>query len=224
MHSAYALANTLYGVEITEAEFEEIALNAWEMIGNKHTRLYRHIGNTVHNELKLPCNCDIIESVHLPLADAQLTDSTFDYVSFKNVLTERYIEAVPTIDDPYYNPGKLAKYKLVNDTLCFDRNFKNVLVVYHGVEVDDTGLPMINDKEMRAIAAYVGYAALFKEGLKKKDSGLIQLAQTISSDWLKFCNAARVPSHFTQNDMDAILDAKVSWNRKSYGKSFKPIR
>jgi hypothetical protein len=28
MHSAYALANTLYGVEITEAEFEEIALNA----------------------------------------------------------------------------------------------------------------------------------------------------------------------------------------------------
>jgi hypothetical protein len=70
----------------------------------------------------------------------------------------------------------------------------------------------------------VGYAALFKEGLKKKDSGLIQLAQTISSDWLKFCNAARIPSHFTQNDMDAILDAKVSWNRKSYGKSFKPIR
>jgi hypothetical protein len=94
------------------------------MIGNKHSRLYRYIGNTIHNELKLPCNCDVIESVHLPLTDAQLTDSTFDYVSLKNVLTERYIEAVPTIDDPYYNPGKLAKYKLVNDTLCFDRNFK----------------------------------------------------------------------------------------------------
>ena len=152
------------------------------MIGTKHTRLYKYIGDTSSHELELPCNCDILESVHLPLADAQLTGSTFDYYSLKNVLTERYIEAVPTLDDPYYNPGKLAKYKLVNNTLYFDRNFKNVLVVYHGIEVDDTGLPLINDKEMRAIAAYVGYASLFKEGLKKKDSGLIQLAQTISAD------------------------------------------
>jgi hypothetical protein len=152
------------------------------MIGTKHTRLYKYVGDTSSNELELPCNCDILESVHLPLADAQLTGSTFDYYSLKNVLTERYIEAVPTLDDPYYNPGKLAKYKLVNNTLYFDRNFKNVLVVYHGIEVDDTGLPLINDKEMRAIAAYVGYASLFKEGLKKKDSGIIQLAQTINAD------------------------------------------
>lgn len=152
------------------------------MIGTKHTKLYRYIGDTSSCELELPCNCDILESVHLPLADAQLTGSTFDYHSFKNVLTERYIEAFPTLDDPYYQEGKFAKYKLVGNTLYFDRNFNNVMVIYHGVEVDDTGLPLINDKEMRAIAAYVGYASLFKEGLKKKDSGLVQLAQTIGSD------------------------------------------
>jgi hypothetical protein len=48
------------------------------------------------------------------------------------------------------------------------------------------------------------------------------LAQIVKEDWLRGCNAARVPEHMSQNDMNAILDAKTSWNRKSYGKSFKP--
>jgi hypothetical protein len=57
-----------------------------------------------------------------------------------------------------------------------------------------------------------------------KDSGLIQLANAVKSDWLQLCNAARIPDHLSQNDMDAILDVKVRWDRKMYGKSFKSIR
>jgi hypothetical protein len=60
--------------------------------------------------------------------------------------------------------------------------------------------------------------------LVKKDSNLIQLANTIKSDWLQMCNAARIPDHLSQNDMDAILDVRVRWDRKMYGKSFKSIR
>ena len=63
MHSAYALANTLYGVEISETEFEEIALNAWELIGNKHTELMGYIGDTQDCFLELPCTVNEIESV-----------------------------------------------------------------------------------------------------------------------------------------------------------------
>ena len=40
---------------------------------------------------------------------------------------------------------------------------------------------------------------------------------------MKACTAARIPDMFTQNDMDAILDVKTRWDRKQYGKSFKPI-
>jgi hypothetical protein len=50
------------------------------------------------------------------------------------------------------------------------------------------------------------------------------LANTIKADWLQLCNAARIPDHLSQNDMDAILDVKVRWDRKMYGKSFKSIR
>jgi hypothetical protein len=44
-------------------------------------------------------------------------------------------------------------------------------------------------------------------------------------DWEKKCDAARVKSEiWSQNDMDMILDAKTSWNRKMFGKSFKPYK
>jgi hypothetical protein len=65
---------------------------------------------------------------------------------------------------------------------------------------------------------------MYKEGLKKKDGNILQLASVIKQEWLNLCNAARIPSHLSQNDMDSILDAKLSWGRKTYGKSYKSIR
>jgi hypothetical protein len=51
----------------------------------------------------------------------------------------------------------------------------------------------------------------------------IKLASSIQAEWLKLCNAARIPEHLSQNDMDRILDVKVRYDRKQYGKSHKPI-
>ena len=221
--SAFSYANDLYGVTLSETDFENIALNAWELIGTKHTRLYRYKGDTEDKFLELPCNVDVIESVHLPINDAQVTTGISDGIEFSNIMTERYIDAYRKFDDPYYQKGKFVKYKEVNGGLAFSKDYKNVTVVYHGIEVDDEGLPLINDKEMRAIAAYVAYATLYKEGLKKKDGGIIQLAQTIKAEWLQLCNSARIPTHLSQNDMDSILDVKTRWDRKIYSKSYRSI-
>lgn len=223
LKSAYSWANTLYDVNISEHDFEEIALTAWEMIGTKHTRLYRYITDTENKEIHLPCNCSIIESVTIPVADAQLS-SPSDPMIAENAMIEHWIDTAPTLDNPYYQRGVFLKYKQLGNTLLFAKNFKNVCIIYHGVECDNDGLPLINDKEMRAIAAYVAYASIYKEGLKKKDGNILQLASVINQEWLKFCNAARIPSHLSQNDMDSILDAKLSWGRKTYGKSYKSIR
>lgn len=221
--SAYSLANTLYGINISEIEFEEIALNAWDLIGTKHTRLYRYVTDTDNCEIYLPCNCSVIEAVTLPITDAQIS-SPSDLFIEQNVFAEQYIDNTAVNTDLYYPKGKFLKYIELGNKLIFDRNFNNVHVLYHGVECDDTGLPLINNKEMRAIAAYVAYTSLYKTGLKKRDGNILQLAQTVYQDWLKLCNAARIPTHFSQNDMDSILDAKLSWSRKIYSKSLKPIR
>ena len=59
-------AKLLYDIEFADpSQFEEIALNAWSLIGNKNVALYRYIGKVDEETLtlELPCNCDIIESV-----------------------------------------------------------------------------------------------------------------------------------------------------------------
>ena len=222
--TAYGLAESLYGVTPTESQFEDLALNAWELIGTKHTRLHRYVGDTVNKTLQLPCNADLIESVHIPILDAQISTplTTFNH---DVIFIERDIAYDKKLSDPYYQPGKYLRYDQGSGELFFDRDYRNIMVVYHGILLDDEfGLPLINEKEMRAIAAYVAYASLYREGLIKRDSNIIQLANAVKADWLQLCNAARIPDHLSQNDMDAILDVKVRWDRKMYGKSFKSIR
>ena len=77
-NAAYSIVNTLYGITLPENEFEDLALDGWERIGSKHTRLYRYVGDVVDGKLELPCNVDIIESVHVPIPEAQLTSNQSD--------------------------------------------------------------------------------------------------------------------------------------------------
>ncbi len=224
IQAAYSLAQTLYGVTPTPMEFEDIAMNAWELIGTKHTRLYKYIGNTINNTLELPCNVDIIESVHIPFPDAQMTSSKTVFNSTQTVFIEGYIDAWKRTEDPFWQRGKLVKYKEGNNELHFTRDYRDVMIIYHGIIVnDDDGLPLVNDKEINAIAAYLGYVLTYRDGIKMRAKDLIELSQIMKMDWLKYCNSARIPSHFTQNDMNSILDVKTRWDRKQYGKSLKPI-
>ena len=74
-----------------------------------------------------------------------------------------------------------------------------------------------------AIATYCAYVLKFKEGLKTNNSNIIKVAQLLEDKWKKLCDAARVGESISQNDMDQILDAKTSWNRKIFNKSYKPV-
>lgn len=223
-NAAYSLAESLYGVSASEDDFEDIALDGWGRIGNKHTRLYRYIGDVVDNKLVLPCNVDVIESVHVPIPDAQMTSNLSDWLPIDSLWTEGYVDFRKWDEDPYWTRGKYVKYDEGDGVLYFSHNYKRVMVVYHGILMDDEDqLPLLNDKELRAVAAYVAYVNLYKEGIKKRDGNIIKLAQIVKEDWLRLCNAARIPEHFTQNDMDRILDVKVRMDRKQFGKSLKPI-
>lgn len=57
------------------------------------------------------------------------------------------------------------------------------MVIYHGIFVDDEeGLPLVNDKEINAIAAYVGYSLTYREGIQRRDRSLIEISQMMKSD------------------------------------------
>lgn len=223
-NSAYSLVQTLYGIDPDPEEFEDIGMTAWELIGNKHTVLYRFVGNTDHRELLLPCNVVDIESVHIPIADAQVTSNQAVFADLDNILTEHYIDAWRFLDDPFNQRGKLVKYKEGGDKLYFNRDYPNVMVVYHGILVDDEdGLPLINVREQKAIAAFVAYTETYKDAIRRKDKNFMAIAQDLKVEWLRRCNAARSVDHLSQNDMNMILDVKTRWDHKHFGKSHLPI-
>lgn len=224
INTVYGLVETLYGITPNESNFEDIVMNGWSYINNKHTRLYRYVADADENGvLDLPCNVDVIESVHIPMPDAKMTSNKTVFNEINTLFTEGYIDAWKRLEDPYWTRGKLVKYDEGNNQLFFARPYKNIIVVYHGIIADEeTGLPLVTDKEIKALAAYVAYASLYREGIQKRNPDIIQFAQTIYADWLKLCNAARIPEHLSQNEMDSILDVKTRWDRKQYGRSYKP--
>lgn len=224
INTVYGLVETLYGITPNESNFEDIVMNGWSYINNKHTRLYRYVADADENGvLDLPCNVDVIESVHIPMPDAKMTSNKTVFNEINTLFTEGYIDAWKRLEDPYWTRGKLVKYDEGNNQLFFARPYKNIMVVYHGIIADEeTGLPLVTDKEIKALAAYVAYASLYREGIQKRNPDIIQFAQTIYADWLKLCNAARIPEHLSQNEMDSILDVKTRWDRKQYGRSYKP--
>lgn len=219
--SVYSLAHTLYGVSIDETFFEDVVLTGWQLIGNKHTRLYRYYGSTINYELILPCNVSMIESATIPFEDAQLSSGSSSTPLYGNQYTEAYIESDKWNNSSLYTPGKLLSYREEGDKLVFDQNYSNVCILYHGIIVDEEGLPMITDKEMYALAQYVAYIDMYKKSLVLKSGDFLQLAQVMKNDWLKACNNARVPEYVSQNEMNDILDVFTRWDRKQYGRSYK---
>lgn len=225
-NSAYFNANLLYGVEMPPEDFEEIALIAWNLIGNKNCRLYKFNAKISCPDLtvKLPCNCDIIEAVTYNFEDWNYSSNLYVNGDYNSQFTENYIETRKLYESPYYISGKYAKYERAGDILYFDKDYGQVTVLYKGVILDEEGLPDITDKEALAIATYVAFTKKQKQGWMTNSKDLLDAAQYMKQEWLKQCDAARVPVSFSQNDMNEILDAKSSWNRKIFNKSYKPLK
>lgn len=225
-NSAYAHAHLLYQLEIPPENFEEIGLIAWNKIGNKQIRLYRTRLKieTDGNYVELPCNCDMLEAVTYDFEDWKYTTNDTVNGDYNSQFTENYIEGRKLYNNPMYISGKLAKYEQVGNVLYFDKNYGHVNILYKGVLLDEEGLPYINHKEKDAIACYCAFATKFKEGWTLNNQNILQQAQYLEQRWLKLCDAARVPTHLTQNQMNEILDAKTNWNRKIFGKSYKPYK
>lgn len=221
----YTVANSLYGLELEPEQFEELGLTAWNLIGNKTVRLYNYSADISCDNLsvQLPCNCDIIEAVTYNHEDWNYSTNKTVNGDYNSQFTEQYIEARKLYQAPLYASGKYAKYERVGDTLYFDKDYGKVNILYKGIILDEDGLPKVNEKEALAIATYIAFATKQKQGWITNNQNIIQLAQYLYQQWLKYCDSARVPLSIDQNTMNQVLDAKSSWNRKVYNKAYKPI-
>ena len=224
-YAAMYQANLLYGTDIQVDDFEEIGLIAWQKIGNKRVRTYRYC-TTVDcdgdGSLELPCNCDLIEAVTYDFEDWNYTDNVKPEGDMYSAYTEGYIESRKAFNQPLYLHGKLVKYERVGDKLYINYGYRGKInILYRGIILDENGLPELTDKEVDAIAAYVAYTQKYKQYLQTNNREILQQAQVLMTEWTRLCDAARVSEYINQNEMNDILDAKTSWNRKVYNKTFK---
>lgn len=229
MNSFYyglSLLNTLYGIEMNEDTYEEMALVGWELIGNKRSKLYRYsvCVDDCSKGIELPCNCDILEAVTTDFEDWNYSTNTTPNGDINSAFVESYIEHRKAFKNPLYISGKLIPYERVGNTLYFDKPYGRINILYKGLVLDDNGLPEITDREANALAAYCAYISKFKEGLMTNNANIIQMANVLKSQWNLQCDQAREDHYMSQNEWNDVLDVKTSWNRKSHGKSLKLYR
>lgn len=227
-NTAYSQIRELYGLELNPDEFETLGIIAWDKIGNKNFKWYLYetepmVRTTGEYYIDLPCNCDIIEAVTTDYEDYQKTTPTSLAGNNQNGWIEGYIESRKFHTNHLYSPGKYIKYRQEENKLYLSDSFEEICILYKGVLVDDDGLPYLSEEELDAVAVFCAYSDLFKKALITKDPSTFQLSQTLEQKWKIKCTQSRVEM-LNQNDMDEILNVSVSWDRKRFGKSFKPIK
>lgn len=227
-HYGLSLLDTLYGINLQEETYEEIALVGWGLIGNKRAKLYRYSVclEPCQESIELPCNCDVLEAITADWEDFQHVDNDSPYERYNSFDTEQYIERHKHFQEPLYARGKFINYERIGNTLYINKDHPGgeIHILYRGLVLDDSGLPEITDKEALALATYCAWITKYKEGLMTNNTGIIQMANTLKQQWSVQCDQARTDQDWTQNDYDEILDAKTNWDRKIYNKSFKLIR
>lgn len=222
----YTALHTLsqkYGIVLNDDEFEDLGFYAWNAIGNKPSLVYKYDTKVVDYVVDLPCNCDIVESVHTVTEDYRMTDNILRE-NYSNSVVESYIEGRKTDSEMLYNRGRYIDFVQEGNKLRFKLDNFLVSILYKGYFSDDEGLPFLNYKEVEAIAAYCAFIHTQKKAYQTKDGGLFQFATKFEIDWKKFADAARSPIYMSQNDVDNILNVSASWDRKRFGISYKPIR
>ena len=223
---AISLAQMLYDIDINDMDtLIEIGLVAYNFIGNKNTQLVADIVNVDMRTglVNLPCKADLVEAITYPkIEDWNYTSNTKNFGDFNTLNVEQYIEKSKQSVDPLYVSGRLIKYRREGNYIYVTENIDQVSVLYHVETLDEEDLPMINDREAVAIADYIAYTVKYKEALRSNNPVVFQMAQTIKKQWLIHCDAARVPEYVGQNEMDDLLEAASSYNRKVHGRSYKP--
>lgn len=224
---AISLAQTLYDITGDQEDLEEIGLVAYNHIGNKNTKLVKQKleVNCIDGSIQLPCDVGLIEAVtYCGPEEWNYTSNIEEFGDKNSFYVENYIEGTKAFTDPYYLSGKFVKYKRVGDKLYTEKGINKVVILYHKEMLDSDGLPEINDREANAIAAYIAYTMKYKEAIRTNNPNTFQIAKDLKQQWLFYCDAARGAEYLSQNEMDQILNAQYAMGRKTFGRSYKPIK
>ena len=227
-----AKAQQMYALDMNEDDFIEMAYDVWRSIGNIATVLHRYFVKVPEDYIiEIPKQAEFIESV--TIVNERNVLESFDSAGAKDANTFAYQERsnLPDLNQSITkSPGKAVNYiTQANNSLKItsaDALSRDIMVVYRTLDTDEDGLPMLNDKEVEAIAAEVARRYLIRkafQGIGLKDKTGMTLLQFMAGEASRLMTAAKIDENLTDDALDKLLDIKTSWDRKVYNSRFNLI-
>lgn len=222
-------AYQMYALDMTEDDFIEMAYDVWRSIGNIATKIDRYFVQVPEDFIiELPVAVEFIESVTI-VNELSIIDS-FDSGGSKDRTVFAYQERsnLPNIHESISKSnGKDTNWIMLDNKSIKltspDSLSRDVMVVYKCIDTDKDGLPLLNDKEVEAIAAEVTRRDVVRkafQGVGLKDKSFVTLLQFISGEAARLMTAAKIDEKITDDALNKLLDIQTSWDRKQYGRRF----
>jgi hypothetical protein len=236
--TAYAKAKRLYSLDMNEDDFIEAAYYAWRQIGNIAPTINKFFVTLPDDSIiELPETCEFVQSV--TQLDNPKQFPTFDSGGPKDrqLPSVQVVEYQPTRNQSQFaSYGESVNYELLNKNTIKvtspDLLGRDIQVVFMSMNVGEDGLPLLNDKEVSAIAAEVARQIMTAKmsGMVGKQTSMAQaqvsttMLQFITQEAARLMAAAKIDEKINDDGLDKMLDIKTSWDRKIYGKRWNPLK
>lgn len=232
--TAKSISHDRCAVSMDEDTFIELGWMAFKELGNVAIINYMYKGQVEQGGIvRLPGNVEFIEAVttmNIPfttLADSyQLYDSgiPLDNWFFQQEMLNSTSRNFSVQATNMVSPGELVSYEWVDKEHIVVTNShlvgSDVYVLYKGIMVDDQCLPLLTHREALAIGFRVAFYKTERDLFMGKPNAPVIMGY-VKPESERLLRAASIPEKLNQNQMDAALDAKTSWDRKGFGRSFK---
>lgn len=208
-----------FGIKLPDALFEEWAAWALDSIGRNTAEIRVAAKVREDGEISLPCEIDSIKSVTLDVDIFETWKGTKIDEDGKNTeIATAWMDLSPM---SMRSDASYVDFEILDDnTLKVNPRLVDsyIYVRADALLVDKEGEQLFTDKQIRALSEYV---IAFKA---KRDylSGNPTIDHvTAMKEAHKLVAASRVPTYVSDNEIDRILNVKVSFDRKMFNKDFK---
>jgi hypothetical protein len=235
IRAGLSVLKTMYGMHIDEYDYLDIAVDTLRNIKHFGTTEYvSFITVDSSGKAMLPCNMDSIDAVTTQemgrKAFASRVEFDMDgilgtdtYYSMEGTMKALGLTARPGLAG---SSGKgYISYQLDGKTISVGREHagQRIALAFTGITTDLEGLPLITRKQSNALAA-VAARVLAVRGANRGDKNLASMVEYYTGITGRLVQAASIPEDLTDNELDEVLNAKTSFNRKSINRPTKYSR
>lgn len=226
------IMKTKYGLTIDEYDYLDIAVDLIRDIKHYGIQPFKaFVKVDKKGYIRIPCNMDILEGIvtahqgEIEYRDREVTElkdiSNDGYYTANTVrnLLEWPVRTMNIID------GQLS-YKLEKDRIKIYDDFyrgKEICIAYTGFLIDDEGYPLITRKQANALAAGAAKIVIMKAAMVG-DQKKAQMMEFITQEAARLKQAASIAEDISDSELDELLNAHTTFNRKAYNRPNKYSR